>query len=954
MADLETTLRSSLGGRYAIEEEVGRGGMSVVFRARDLKHDRPVAIKVLRPELSEQIGADRFHREVEFAANLSNPHILPLFDSGEADGNLFYVMPCIEEGSLRERIDAAGPLNVDEALGIARDVASALGAAHQQDIVHRDIKPANILFSGGEAVVADFGIARATEVEDRDRLTQSGLSVGSPAYMSPEQAAGDPVDGRSDIYSLGCVLYTMLTGEPPFFRDTAQAMAAAQIAAPPPSARNSRPEVPKGVDEIILTALQKNPDNRFATAQELIDALEHPEEMPERAKERRRRERIRAVSTTAAVLFGVLGVSWLAWQAFAPEPLPAADANRVMVFPLQERGEVEPGAGIDAALTIETVLLYADPLTFVDGWTWLDADQRSDASLVTADVARSTALGQGARWYVTGAILGTGDSATVTLFLHDAVADTAGARERATGDAGPSGIADAGLDATTRLLPVLLEPGREIDPAVVAAAMSSSPVAMLEWIEGDKAYRASRFAEALDRYRAALEADSAWAFAAMKAAQAASWIKDTLALDLVDRALEDSESLPPRYATFARGLQGYLTANPDLAIEQFEAAIAIDSAWAEPWTALGEVYYHLLPTWEDPDVAARFHFERSWAMDSSFVVPLYHLTQMALRRGDVGQAASLVERFRGAAPETSMVAPLELALRCVANGPASVPWDSVVTAAAGVAAEVGLNLMEGLRQVKCGEKVLYALLADSSADVEWRSAAASTLALAWSALGRSEQAGALLDSLIANGDEGYVGYFPILAMAGHSAFEKRAAEAVGQLPDDLAETGIRSLWILGWWANHVGDIDRLRTVAGLAKERASSSSNPRTRSIAAGLEARIAATEGDTVLALALLEAHPPRARQTRDLEWDWDTPLPLGRMLLAELLLATSDAERALAVAGGFDGRPKTYLALVPRSLYVRTDGARAAEENQKAAILRERIQRLEQASLPSPGIDP
>ena len=221
MVDLEATLRSALDGRYAIEGEVGRGGMSVVFRARDLKHNRTVAIKVLKPELSEQVGADRFHREVEFAANLNNPHILPLFDSGEAAGQLYYVMPCIEDGTLKDRLEREGQLDIEEALAIARNVAGALEAAHESGIVHRDIKPANILFSGGEAVVADFGIASAVTIEGGDRLTQSGLSVGSPAFMSPEQAGGDPVDGRSDIYSLGCLLYTMLAGEPPFTRPTA-------------------------------------------------------------------------------------------------------------------------------------------------------------------------------------------------------------------------------------------------------------------------------------------------------------------------------------------------------------------------------------------------------------------------------------------------------------------------------------------------------------------------------------------------------------------------------------------------------------------------------------------------------------------------------------------------------------------------------------------------------------
>ena len=388
MEDEVASLRSALSDRYEVQQEIGRGGMSVVSLARDVKHNRLVAVKVLRSDLSEQIGAERFHREVDIAAHLSNPHILPLFDSGESENRLYYVMPYVDGGTLAERIDLNGRLSADAAIEVARSVGLALAAAHEKGIVHRDIKPGNILFSGGEAVVADFGIARATQVEGAERLTRSGLSVGSPAFMSPEQAGGDPVDGRSDLYSLGCVLYTMLTGRPPFLRDTAQATIAAQIAEPAPSEREVRPKVPKGVEEIILTALQKDPAARFQTASELVAALDHPELMPERARARRRRARVRATLTDLAVILGVGAVGWLAWRAFVPEPLPAADANRIMVFPLMERGETRAGMGYDAALTIGNVLNHADPLTFVSGWDWLDAEERADGNLLTADVAR--------------------------------------------------------------------------------------------------------------------------------------------------------------------------------------------------------------------------------------------------------------------------------------------------------------------------------------------------------------------------------------------------------------------------------------------------------------------------------------------------------------------------------------------------------------------------------------
>src|SRR5712664_2305107 len=227
MTDHSERVRASLAGRYTIERELGRGGMATVYLARDLKHDRSVALKVLRPELAAVLGAERFLREIRLTAQLQHPHILALIDSGEADGFLYYVMPYVEGESLRERLEREGQLPLEEALRIAREVASALSHAHSHDVVHRDIKPENILISSGEAVVADFGIGRAITAAARDTLTGTGIAIGTPGYMSPEQATGGArLDGRSDIYSLACVLYEMLAGDPPYVASSAHAIAA--------------------------------------------------------------------------------------------------------------------------------------------------------------------------------------------------------------------------------------------------------------------------------------------------------------------------------------------------------------------------------------------------------------------------------------------------------------------------------------------------------------------------------------------------------------------------------------------------------------------------------------------------------------------------------------------------------------------------------------------------------
>src|SRR5205807_309548 len=228
-------LKAALAGRYTIELELGQGGMATVYLAHDVRHDRRVAVKVLRPELSLELGADRFVREIHLAARLNHPHIMPLFDSGEAGGFLYYVMPVVEGESLRERLRQAQRLPVEDATQIAREVADALDHAHRHGVVHRDIKPENILLQEGHAVVADFGIGKAVSAaaQGATAITRTGVTVGTPAYMSPEQAAGEQaIDGRSDIYSLGCVLYEMLAGAPPFTGPTAQAVIAAHLGLP--------------------------------------------------------------------------------------------------------------------------------------------------------------------------------------------------------------------------------------------------------------------------------------------------------------------------------------------------------------------------------------------------------------------------------------------------------------------------------------------------------------------------------------------------------------------------------------------------------------------------------------------------------------------------------------------------------------------------------------------------
>jgi rhodanese-related sulfurtransferase len=267
VSDPTTRLAAALAGRYVIERELGVGGMATVLLARDLKHDRHVALKVLRPELGAVVGAERFLSEIRVTAALQHPHILPLFDSGEADGLIYYAMPYVKGETLRDRLDREHQLPIDDAVAIARAVAGALDYAHRAGVVHRDIKPENIVFQDGTAVVADFGIALALTTVADARLTEAGLSVGTPYYMSPEQATGDrPLDARTDIYSLGCVLYEMLAGEPPFTGRSAQSVVARILTERPKEVRSLRESVSPALDAVVVKALARLPADRHVTA----------------------------------------------------------------------------------------------------------------------------------------------------------------------------------------------------------------------------------------------------------------------------------------------------------------------------------------------------------------------------------------------------------------------------------------------------------------------------------------------------------------------------------------------------------------------------------------------------------------------------------------------------------------------------------------------------------------
>ena len=405
-------LTASLADRYTIERELGQGGMATVYLANDVRHDRKVALKVMRPELSAVIGADRFLAEIKTTAQLQHPHILPLHDSGEADGTVFYVMPFVAGESLRERLKRDKQLPVDEAVRIAREVASALDYAHRHGVVHRDIKPENILLHDGQALVADFGIALAVSRSDSNtRMTETGMSLGTPHYMAPEQAMGErEITQKVDIYALGAVLYEMLTGDPPFTGSTAQAIVARAVTESPRPITIQRHTVPSHVEATVLKALEKLPADRFATAGDFAAALDNPaltRSAPSFAATASAVAARRDLRARFAVPLGVvaaLALAGLAWSLTraAPEPLVKRYS---ITFPVNE---APLPTRVFAVSPTDSHFVYVGPGEGQTVQLWLKASDQERATPLagTTGVQRASFSPDG-RWiaYVQGTAL---------------------------------------------------------------------------------------------------------------------------------------------------------------------------------------------------------------------------------------------------------------------------------------------------------------------------------------------------------------------------------------------------------------------------------------------------------------------------------------------------------------------------------------------------------------------
>jgi tetratricopeptide (TPR) repeat protein len=929
MEDL-SRLRTELGARYRIDRELGRGGMARVYLARDLRHDRDVALKVLQPEVASSLGTDRFLREIRIEASLQHPHILPLHDSGVAGGLLYYVMPYVSGETLRDRLAREIQLPLADALRITGEVADALSYAHGQNVIHRDIKPGNILLSDDHAVVADFGIARAMTAAAGDQVTEGGIALGTPEYMSPEQATGETfIDGRSDVYALGCVLYEMLAGEPPFSGRTVQAILARHLSDPPPPLRVRRPQVPPAVEAAVMTALAKVPADRFATAHEFALALE--------GRTVSRRASLLPYAVTRHRLLPVLAVlSLLAgvalWRFFSGQQ-PGLDPNRVMVFPLSgPTGSGMEGAGEAVATYIGYALEGTAPLRWLEGQEFM-GDHVAPVSIAAA---KRISRAERARYYIDGVIIPGRDTMTIVLRLHDLEGDSVLRRAGASSRADLASLPQLGLRAVSDLLPSLLEPGRKVD---LSALSERRPLAVANFLQGERDYRRMRFQAALDHYQAALEADSALAIAALKGAAAANWMQAGEQTRLIGLALERASDLPPRLGIFARGLSHYISGEADSALTYLHRALATDSTWSEAWMALGEVYYHLIPRLPSLDSLAETAFDRARRADSSFTPPLFHLAEIALRDGDIPKADRLLQRLRLADPDSTFSRPLSLMYRCVQDGPRELPWARAAERSATEVLAVALAL--GASNPACARTGFETVLASPSVAHHWGALLGLQSLLA--AMGRVAAVDSLLESAQRAGLPGH-GLYLLDAAAG-TGFETQARKVAAGRGHEYEAMPGPNLWLLGVWEARFGQPQNLVKLKDVAERRAAAT-GARSDSLFARIFAAYASLmEGDSADAKARFARLTPGAlpASQRDLEWQPWEALAGERLRFAELLLADGFAAQADSVLAELDShRAVVYMLYLPATLHLRARAAEAMGKPDLAATHRRRVEAL------------
>ncbi len=663
-------LTAALADRYRLERELGQGGMATVYLARDLKHERQVAIKVLRPDLAASLGGERFTREIKVAAALQHPHILPLLDSGGTGDLLYYVMPYVEGESLRDRLTREGELPIADAARILAEVCDALAAAHAKGIVHRDIKPDNVMLSGRHALVMDFGVAKAiaegnrpertSGARDPSPLTTIGVALGTPAYMAPEQAVADPaIDHRVDIYALGVMGYELLVGTPPFVGRSAQEVLAAHVTQPPASITARRPAVPEAFAEVVMRCLEKRPADRWQSAEELLPqlgALATPGTgMTPTATRRVTAARpagrwrriaagVAAMAVAAAAFFGLRGTG--------STPEADLDPNLIAVLPFAVSGPDLPASDgmvylLAAHYTGDGGPRAIDPRSAIAAW-----ERRVGEG---AAAARAIAREMGAGQYLLGSAVQTGR----TLVLSAEVSRLDLAESEPFSVEGP-------VDSLTGLIEELagkLLAGNAGLTGRRASYLPRSLDAIRAYVDGRAALRRSAWDEALSEFGQAIAIDSNFTLAQLGFIEAAGWTTSVPVEGLPrikELAWEARSRLAPRDRAMLVGYTGGKGPAPSSGadwLEGWQAAVAEFPDLAEAWNWLGEAYVHVGDPLSEEDnlEAAKRAFGQAMELDPGISSPMIHTIEFAAVAQDSLEADRLLDRYLAVDPTPSFL-----------------------------------------------------------------------------------------------------------------------------------------------------------------------------------------------------------------------------------------------------------------------------------------------------------
>ena len=636
-ADLRGQLQAGLGARFTIERELEGGGMSRVYLADEIPLGRRIVIKVLPPERSAGVLAGRFSREIQLAAKLQHPNIVPLLASGVAAGLLFYTMPYVEGESLAERLKRERQLPIEDALRITRETAQALQYAHDRGVVHRDVKPGNILLAASHALVTDFGIALAIDAAASERITETGISVGTPTYMSPEQAAGQPADRRSDVYSLGCVLYEMLAGEPPFTGPSARSIIAKRLVGPPPRVSVVRRTVPGSLEDVLLTALATSPVDRYQTVSAFAEALAMvaPDAPVSAARAldhgRTRRDRRRFVAGGATTLVVVAAAAIVAYGRGDTDTAISPDRLAVLPFTTHGGGGFTRNLGDGMADLLSRKLDGLQRIRVVDPNAVIGRIRHAQkGSALDADGARDVARALGAGLYVTGSVHVVG----ARLRLQAALFGPPQASTTDSSAVDASAITRASVEGDTAQLFTLVDqlaadlvarryrgPGNRL--VETAASTTNSLTALRAYLDAEAHLRSTRFDSAAIDYQRAIAADSGFALAYYRFAVALGLQSDwARAAPAAARALAFADRLGDRERRLFQAFGAFTRGEADVAERAYRSLLAEYPDDLEARFLLGRTLFYFNPSRGRPIAEARPVFDEMLAADPEFLCPI--------------------------------------------------------------------------------------------------------------------------------------------------------------------------------------------------------------------------------------------------------------------------------------------------------------------------------------------